>query len=213
MSNPEDTVVYGWNLFIPDYCVDEPDLTPERVEAIKTSWQTVKSGKAQNLELEDGHSPLDCFAAKFYETLFESAPAAMELFPDDMSQEAKKLGQMLDTAISLLDKDVPALVQALQKLAKRHFKYGTLPEHYDPVGAALVKTLQTSLGDEFTSDVATCWVHLYTVIVNVMLPITYDMCSEAPAKPEEPAKEAANDKNSATAGDVLTEQVKDEVMM
>ena len=39
-----------------------------------------------------------------------------------------------------------------QGLGKRHVKYGVLPAHYDVVGQALLATLESGLGAEWTEQ-------------------------------------------------------------
>jgi hemoglobin-like flavoprotein len=42
--------------------------------------------------------------------------------------------------------------QRAQDLGKRHVKYGVLPAHYDVVGQALLATLESGLGAEWTEQ-------------------------------------------------------------
>ena len=85
----------------------------------------------------------------FYDTLFELDPEVKPLFKADIAEQGKKLMTMLDTAITLLDKP-DKLIPALQKLGQGHVKYGVKAEHYDTVGAALLKTLEIGLEKEFS---------------------------------------------------------------
>mmetsp|Transcript_8300 Transcript_8300/g.37078 ORF Transcript_8300/g.37078 Transcript_8300/m.37078 type:complete len:182 (-) Transcript_8300:137-682(-) len=165
------TVASSWESYFPEYCVASPEMTAERVASVKSSWESV-FGEG------DRDALLQSFAENFYGKLFELAPGVRPLFKKDIRTQAGKLGKLLSTAISLLDKDVDGLVVTLQNLARRHHAYGVRPEHYGAVGLALVGTLQTALGEKFDDQVQTSWVHLYSTIVSVMLPVTVSMIDD-----------------------------------
>ncbi len=109
------------------------------------------------------------FAASFYDILFTDAPAAKPLFAHvAMADQQDKLLQSLVYVVENL-RNPEALVAALEGLGARHVKYGALPEHYPIVGAALLKTFQTYLGDDWTPEVKQAWVEAYGLITEVML--------------------------------------------
>jgi nitric oxide dioxygenase len=56
----------------------------------------------------------------------------------------------------------------LESLGKRHYRYGVRSTHYTAVGEALIFTLATALGDDFTDDVKAEWLKLYTVVSDTM---------------------------------------------
>jgi hemoglobin-like flavoprotein len=76
----------------------------------------------------------------FYTRVFELAPAARAMFPDDLSDQKKKLMPMLGTAVTNLHQ-VDKVVAAIQEMGRRHVGYGVKPEQYDIVGQALLDTL------------------------------------------------------------------------
>ncbi len=142
------------------------------------------------------HNDLDFFTgvpdsllSDFCSYVHDHAPAARKLFPEDISGQASKLAEMLDTAVSLLSNDPPALVQALTDLAERHHNYGVVPAHYELVGTALVGALQMAFDKEFTAEVKLAWIHLYSQIVLVMLPVTVRMCNQGGASSSARGKE------------------------
>ena len=106
-------------------------------------------------------------AALFYQNLFTAAPRLQPLFKGNIEDQGRKLMQMLDAAVSQLD-DLDTLVPILQGLARRHVDYGVQEEHYAIVGAALLKTLEQGLGEEFTPPVRAAWVEVYGVVSDVM---------------------------------------------
>jgi hemoglobin-like flavoprotein len=112
-------------------------------------------------------------AALFYQNLFAADPALRPLFKSDMTEQGHKLTQMLGAAVSKLD-DLEALVPVLQSLAKRHIGYGVQAEHYATVGAALLKTLEQGLGDDFTPPVREAWAAVYGLVADVMIQASHN---------------------------------------
>jgi hemoglobin-like flavoprotein len=104
-------------------------------------------------------------AALFYSRLFELAPQTEALFryplgTAGMARQGTKLIEMLRLAVGYLDRP-EQLFPLLSELARRHVAYGVEPAHYDVVGAALLWTLQQSLGNAFTAEVEAAWAALY----------------------------------------------------
>ena len=100
----------------------------------------------------------------FYETLFERAPEVRGLFSGLPMEEQ---GRKLSAAISLVVKSpqLPeSIVGVLEELGARHVGYGVEDAHYDAVGAALIETLSTALGDEFTDAAREAWTGAYTAV-------------------------------------------------
>ena len=96
----------------------------------------------------------------FYDKLFELAPEVRGLFRDDLARQKRKL---LDTLAGLLELvgEAAMFKDVLRNLGLRHVAYGARPEHYGPVGQALLHSLATLLGDRFTAEVRTAWTTLY----------------------------------------------------
>ena len=118
----------------------------------------------------------DTAAEIFYAKLFELDPALKPLFPnankDAMKVQGNKLMTMLGAAVAGLS-NLPALIPVLEGLGKRHVDYKVEPSHYDTVGAALLDTLKTGLGDEFTPDTKEAWTSVYTTMAKVMIDASY----------------------------------------
>ena len=51
--------------------------------------------------------------------------------------------------------------RAQQSLGTQHVTYGVEPEHYEWVGAALIDTLATALGDAFDADTKAAYLCVY----------------------------------------------------
>lgn len=114
----------------------------------------------------------DQAAALFYQNLFAADPALKALFKGDMAVQGKKLMKMIATAVNGLDQ-LEAIVPAVQDLGRRHVVYGVMPQHYDTVGAALLKTLEQGLGAAFTPEVKQAWTTVYGVLAQTMKDAAY----------------------------------------
>lgn len=130
-------------------------MLPDSTRLVRESW-TLLAADA------------DTVARRFYETLFALAPHARTLFAHtDFAAQRRKLVLTLDTAVRLLD-DPATLFPELAALGRRHVAYGTTPADYDAVGAALLATLEETLGDAFTPRVREAWMEAYRTIAGVM---------------------------------------------
>jgi nitric oxide dioxygenase len=110
----------------------------------------------------------------FYERLFVIAPKLRALFPVDMSQQKRKLMQMITAAVGGLD-GLDGLVPAVKELGARHVGYGVTSADYVVVGEALQWTLEQVLGDAFTPAVRSAWANVYGVLAATMQAGAADM--------------------------------------
>ncbi len=111
-------------------------------------------------------------AALFYGRLFEIAPDVKPLFKGDMAEQGRKLMATLSFVVNGLA-DLPSILPAASALAKRHVSYGVTPEHYQPVGEALLWTLEKGLGPKWTSETAAAWGKAYTTLSGYMIAEAY----------------------------------------
>ncbi|WP_299222145.1 globin family protein [uncultured Aquimarina sp.] len=115
-------------------------------------------------------------AGIFYDKLFELDPELKKIFPADdaeaMKGQGNKLMTMLSSAVAGLS-NIDRLIPILQDLGKRHVDYKVESSHYDTVGAALLSTLETGLGEDFTPEVETAWADTYGVMASVMKTAAY----------------------------------------
>jgi hemoglobin-like flavoprotein len=117
-------------------------------------------------------------AVLFYGRLFEVAPSVRAMFPDDMSEQRKKLMATLAVVVSGLS-NVEAILPAASALAKRHVNYGAKAEHYPIVGGALLWTLEKGLGDAWTADGAEAWTAAYGTLSGFMIEEAYGRAQAA----------------------------------
>ncbi|MBI1201846.1 MAG: hemin receptor [Rhodopseudomonas sp.] len=129
-------------------------MTPDQIAMVQESFKKV--------------APIASTAADlFYGRLFEIAPAVRPLFPDDLADQKKKLIAMLATAVNNLHQ-VETIIPAVEDLGRRHVAYGVTSGMYEPVGAALLWTLEQGLGDDFTPPVKAAWTETYVTLAGVM---------------------------------------------
>ncbi|MFM9938400.1 MAG: globin family protein [Hyphomicrobiaceae bacterium] len=130
-------------------------MTPSQITLVQESFKKVApiAGTAADL---------------FYDRLFVIAPDVRPLFPNDLTEQKKKLMGMLATAVGNLHQ-IETIVAPVQALAKRHVGYGVQADHYKPVGEALIWTLGQGLGKDFTPDLKAAWLAAYAALSGVMI--------------------------------------------
>jgi hemoglobin-like flavoprotein len=128
------------------------------------------------LEVETLEESFDLVAPKsdelvkrFYERLFETAPAVQPLFEKvDMDHQRQALLNMLLVLRESLH-DLEDVVPDLQELGARHVDYGAQAEHYPVVGGVLLATMAEIGGDAWKPEYTAAWEEAYGVIQEVML--------------------------------------------
>jgi len=129
-------------------------LTPRQKQLVQETFATI--------------APIaDDAAALFYRRLFEIDPSLRRMFKDDMTEQRKRLMQMIAVAVRGLDR-LDQLVPAVQDLGRRHAGYGVEDRHYDTVGKALLWTLEKGLGNAFTPEVKEAWATVYGILATTM---------------------------------------------
>jgi hemoglobin-like flavoprotein len=134
-------------------------MTPDQVKAIQESFKKVAPISEQA-------------AALFYGRLFEIAPAVKPLFRGDMKEQGSKLMATLAVVVNGLG-NLQAILPAASALAKRHVAYGVKPADYEPVGAALIWTLERGLGEQWTPELAQAWGIAYAILSQFMIDEAY----------------------------------------
>jgi hemoglobin-like flavoprotein len=134
-------------------------MTPKQIAQVQQSFAMV--------------APVaDEAAALFYGRLFEIAPQLRPLFRGDMAEQGHKLMATLAVVVNGLTR-LEAILPAASALARRHVDYGVRPDHYRPVGLALIWTLERSLGSQWTPDLAAAWTAAYTTLSDYMIDEAY----------------------------------------
>ena len=109
----------------------------------------------------------DDAAVLFYQRLFELDPSLKSMFKGDMTDQRRKLMQMLTAAVKGLQR-LDRLVPVVEDLGRRHVGYGVTDQHYETVGTALLWTLEKGLGRAFTPEVREAWATVYGLLANTM---------------------------------------------
>ncbi len=115
----------------------------------------------------------DAAADLFYTRLFELDPSLRRMFPNDLTEQKRKLMTTLTVVVNGLTR-LEALVPAVQALGRRHAGYGVQPEHYQTVATALLWTLEQGLGEAFTPQTKEAWVAAYTLLAQTMIAAAED---------------------------------------
>lgn len=130
-------------------------MTPAQIKIVQDSFDRVFPVKAELSET-------------FYHELFRIAPSVREFFPSEMTSQRLKLSDTLSYTVRNLHR--PEVVEeTIVGLAKRHVKYGALPEHFAPVGMALILALKTHLPGGMSDEEADAWLEAYSFISDMMI--------------------------------------------
>jgi hemoglobin-like flavoprotein len=125
-------------------------MTPHQIALVRSSFEAV--------------APIaEPAAALFYDNLFAADPGLKPLFRTDIGHQGQRLMTMIGAAVGLLDQP-QKLMPVLRNLGMRHGAYGVRAQHYETVGAALLKTLGQGLGDAFTPEVRAAWTAMYGMV-------------------------------------------------
>src|SRR5262249_20590507 len=106
-------------------------MTPQQIWLVQSSFKSVAPIASKAADL-------------FYDHLFVIAPEVRQLFPAKLSAQKIKLMAMLTKTVNNLHQ-LDAILPAVRQLAERHRGYGVSADHYGPVGAALLWTLEQGL--------------------------------------------------------------------
>lgn|GEM_PF-315205 len=177
----------GLNTPVPAVRQDDP---PAAVEAAPLHLEHAHDTAADDGELridliEESFKfvapQADLIADRFYQRLFEAAPAVRSMFPDDMADQKRALMAALGTIVSHLRR--PEMLEAyVSGLGERHAGYGARPEHYDLVGETLLETLAEVAGDAWDDAYAGAWGQAFAATRDIMLAAAAVPATKAPAK-------------------------------
>ncbi len=112
------------------------------------------------------------YSRLFYHRLFEQHPFVRALFPDDIDGQVWIFRKTIDALVASLD-DFAALTPVLADLARRHVRYGAIPQHYAIIGAVLIGTLAEMLGSDFDGETRAAWEALYDATAAIMVREAY----------------------------------------
>jgi NAD(P)H-flavin reductase len=124
------------------------------IDRLEESWRLVV-----------GHG--DQLPLRFYSRLFVAHPELREMFPLSMATQRDRFVTALGHTVTRVH-DLEAVTPYLHELARDHRKFGVRPEHFAPVGEALLATLADVLGEGWTEQLAGDWTTAYQRVTAVM---------------------------------------------
>lgn len=137
-------------------------MTPKQITVVQTSF------KAKIWPMANEAATL------FYDCLFELNPALRTLFNHDMSEQWRKLMEMLWLVVHGLDEaEIDELNLLLESLGERHVSYGVQPEYYQSVEVALLSMVESCLKRDFTAEAEDAWRAVYKLMADGMKQANY----------------------------------------
>ena len=110
---------------------------------------------------------LESATMTFYDRLFQLDPSLRRMFRSPQQEQARKLAHVLTVVVKGLSRP-EQILPAVEELGRRHSGYGVRQEHYATVGASLLWTLQSGLGEAFTPEVRDAWASAYSLLSSTM---------------------------------------------
>ena len=83
-------------------------------------------------------------------------------------KHAQNFIQMIDKALGMLGPDIELLTEILLELGKKHVNYGVKPAYFPSMGIALIDSVHSVLGSEFTDEIKDSWQEVFGAL-------SYDM--------------------------------------
>jgi NAD(P)H-flavin reductase/hemoglobin-like flavoprotein len=122
---------------------------------LKESWVLVEDRAAE-------------LAQHLYAKLFLADPACRELFPVGMRVQNTRLLEAIVRAVQTIE-DPFAFDGFLRALGRGHRKFHVEPQHYAILGDALLESLRTFAGDQWTIEYDQAWRDAYDAMATRML--------------------------------------------
>lgn len=129
-------------------------VTERQAGLIQTSYMRV---------VED----IDLAAEMFYKRLFALEPATRTLFKGDMQSQGRKLIQMLLVAVNGAF-NLEGVDADMRVLGQEHIDYGVKAEYFEPLGSALIETVASTLGSDFTPEMREAWQVWYNALADMV---------------------------------------------
>ena len=131
-------------------------IQTEQIDLVKETWARV--------------IPISETACRlFYDRLFETSPHLAPMFYGlDLVSQRQKLVKAINMVVMSLER-IDALIPSIRDLGQRHLNYGAEESHYAQVGAALLWTLETGLGEDWSEAAEKAWTNAYQLLAGVML--------------------------------------------
>jgi len=126
------------------------------ITLIEKSWAFVES-RCDLMEVSN----------KFFERLFQRAPALQNMFTKPKRVQYVMLAKALDLIVRSAG-ETKVMNEDIKAIALRHIKYDIRQEHLNVFGSVLVETLANSVGPEnWDEDISAAWASIYGNIAAV----------------------------------------------
>mmetsp|Transcript_11126 Transcript_11126/g.15145 ORF Transcript_11126/g.15145 Transcript_11126/m.15145 type:complete len:223 (+) Transcript_11126:10-678(+) len=104
----------------------------------------------------------------FYNKFWEIDPTTKPLFAGKaIKTQGDKLVKLFQMVVDGLE-DLDTLRPTLEMLARKHVAVGVQPGMFEPLGIALIGTLEQLLGKRFTQEVREAWSYVYNNLADKM---------------------------------------------
>jgi hemoglobin-like flavoprotein len=130
-------------------------ITPEQADLVRRSFDAIWPVRRKVAEL-------------FYQRLFELAPDARHLFPDDMERQRLKLMDMIAAIVGALD-ERELFQSIITQSGRQHAQFGVSRSHFAAFGDALIWCLERQFGPAFTPQLREAWITLYDAVRDEMI--------------------------------------------
>ncbi len=129
-------------------------MTPAQVELVKDGFQIIYQEKQD-------------FARSFFTFLFQVIPGIRTSFPEDMTDQQRKLAETLTYVIYHLH-DPAALQKSAELLADRHIGPQARPPHFVAAAVALEKALQKHISPNLPQQELDAWQQAFFLVTDMM---------------------------------------------
>jgi nitric oxide dioxygenase len=118
-------------------------IDPRQIELIRESFEWL----ARNPERR---------SLEFYKAFFARAPELKPMFREDLEGQGMRFLSTLSAIVAHLDRP-DEMAERLTDLGQSHRAMGVKAADFDPMGRALLDTLEGTMGDSFTPDMRVAW--------------------------------------------------------
>lgn len=126
------------------------DLTDREITLIRKSF----------VKLREDRTGVNPFGEVLYERVFALMPEARPLFRDDMQEQGMQFLSALHVLVDHLEAS-DRIDRETRNLGLGHAAFGVSAEMYGPMGAALIQTMRTCLGERFDEETEQAWARAY----------------------------------------------------
>ena len=181
-SNMTPREVYMKSI-IPSYYIENCKPSENDILVAKTAWEKIMAGDntkpflimKENDSTFEYSSSLTWFYDIFYSRFFELCPQAKPFFANtSMLAQGRLIAGIISSALMAL-KDPDQVRNRLTHMTVRHNGTGITAVKYGIMGYALLDALERVIGpDDFDAQSRQAWIHIYTFMLNIILPIVVD---------------------------------------